>query len=276
MRVRMMKGMPRARRAGVPRSAACAWRQDAAWEADHANPPSPPAKAKKRADSARRGAARFRPSTGASSRAGPAGEDAPTLADGLYGGQIERLPLTMDVCLIRECGRHPLISRIPLTPSVHRCLHIRTHYVDHPPQRLRASIHATSRSWIIRKLKLESLQVESFETTGTGLAARGTVAGNAASDTDIEISCCSECIVSMDPPCGPARISRPTRCADGGRSHLPRGVVLARRGRERGDAHPRHPLFSRLLHAASRRPPPPGRACRRSGSPSGWVVPRCG
>jgi hypothetical protein len=61
----------------------------------------------------------------------------------------------------------------------------------------------------MRKLKLESLQVESFETTGTGPMSRGTVEGNAASDEfteccdGTEISWCSECIDSIDFPCEP-------------------------------------------------------------------------
>jgi hypothetical protein len=61
----------------------------------------------------------------------------------------------------------------------------------------------------MRKLKLEALQVESFETTGTAATLRGTVAGNAAPapDTnlaaDTEVSYCSECVESMDFPCEP-------------------------------------------------------------------------
>jgi hypothetical protein len=41
---------------------------------------------------------------------------------------------------------------------------------------MQASIHTSSRRWIMRKLKLELLQAESFETTGTGWTSRGTVA----------------------------------------------------------------------------------------------------
>ncbi len=59
----------------------------------------------------------------------------------------------------------------------------------------------------MRKLKLETLQVESFETTGTAGTLRGTVAGNAAPDAelaaDTEVSYCTECIQSIDLPCEP-------------------------------------------------------------------------
>lgn len=61
----------------------------------------------------------------------------------------------------------------------------------------------------MRKLKLEALQVESFETTGTAGTSRGTVAGNAAPapdaklNDDTEVSYCTECIESVDLPCGP-------------------------------------------------------------------------
>lgn len=53
----------------------------------------------------------------------------------------------------------------------------------------------------MRKLKLESLQVESFDTTATAPRLRGTVAGNA--DTDTGMSYCQICRHSYDNVCEP-------------------------------------------------------------------------
>lgn len=72
----------------------------------------------------------------------------------------------------------------------------------------------------MQKLKLESLQVESFETIGAELARRGTVAGNAASDVysdccaGTEISWCSACFGSFDLPCEPTKDPAVSTCTD--------------------------------------------------------------
>jgi hypothetical protein len=50
----------------------------------------------------------------------------------------------------------------------------------------------------MRKLKLESLQVESFDTTATAPRLRGTVAGH----QDTDMSYCEICQGSYDHPCG--------------------------------------------------------------------------
>lgn len=53
----------------------------------------------------------------------------------------------------------------------------------------------------MRKLKLESLQVESFETTSAAARPRGTVEGH--EDIDTGRSYCAICQLSVDFPCEP-------------------------------------------------------------------------
>lgn len=62
----------------------------------------------------------------------------------------------------------------------------------------------------MRKLKLESLIVESFETTATAEAARGTVRGNAGTD-ETGPSACQICMISDDWRC---QTDDPELCGD--------------------------------------------------------------
>jgi hypothetical protein len=64
----------------------------------------------------------------------------------------------------------------------------------------------------MRKLKLESLTVESFETTATGSLMVGTVRGNAqVAAEDTGVSLCVICQISVDVNC---QTEDPELCGD--------------------------------------------------------------